>query len=129
MPIATQEDSIVKNSVDTLPQEVRGTLVYVTAAPILAVWTLVSALPLFNAAGAWGAPLQVLTHLTFLGGGALGLLGGLAVLKWVAAAPETAGWKQWQPDSDRTRLTRVVLITAYALAWMTAYAFFVVATL
>lgn len=119
---------MLRNSPDTLADDVRGTLVYSAAAPTLAVWALVSFIPLFNVAAAWGSPLVVTGHFAFFGAGAIGLAGMLAAVNWMKAAPSSADWKDWQPTDQDKRLRRAGLLTLYALAWLTAYALFASAT-
>ena len=87
------------------------------AAPVLAVWMLVSFLPMVSMIRAWGDPGQVLIALAFLATGALSLLIaaiGYRLITWqksTAPIPST---------SQRTR--RTLFISGYAVVWMTLYA-------
>jgi uncharacterized membrane protein len=97
------------------------TIVYAAAAPILVTWLLVSFMPLFSAFGAWGSATNVLIHLGFFGIGAVVLAVLPLMAKWMVAQPSFASA---QP-TDRSKSTRnVLLITIYALVWMTAYGWF-----
>ncbi|NBB92303.1 MAG: hypothetical protein GVY32_03945 [Gammaproteobacteria bacterium] len=92
-------------------------VVWCIAAPILSVWALLSMLPVVSLIRAWGDPGQSLIALAFLATGALGLVGGAVVYRWLrwdqAAAPVV---------SSETRTIRAVALSAYALVWMALYA-------
>ena len=119
---------MLRNTPDTLAQDVRGAIAYTAAAPTLAVWALVSFIPLFSAAGAWGAPLQVFAHIGFFATGAVGLASMAAMARWMSAVPESAGWKEWRSVDLDVRVKRISILTLYAVAWITAYIIFAAAT-
>lgn len=92
-------------------------VLWCVAAPILSVWTLLSLLPVVSLIRAWGSPAEALVALAFLATGALGLLAGAVVYRWLrsdqAAAPVV---------SSETRTIRAVTLSAYSLVWMACYA-------
>lgn len=86
------------------------------AAPILAVWALVSLLPMVSLIGAWGNALEALIALAFLATGALGLAAGAfgyRLLLW--------GKTPARAVSSEIRTLRVVAFSAYAVIWMALY--------
>ncbi|MEM8878618.1 MAG: hypothetical protein AAGD23_12220 [Pseudomonadota bacterium] len=119
---------MLRNSPDTLAQDVRGTLAYTSAAPTLGAWALISFVPLVSAAGAWGAPLQVLAHMGFFATGAAGLASFALLVRWMRAAPESADWKEWRPSDLDARVKRISILTLYAIVWIAAYLIFATTT-
>jgi hypothetical protein len=105
------------------------TIVYAIAAPTLLVWALVSFVPLFNVAAAWGSLWLVLGHIAFFGAGAIGLLATIVSANWMQASPRGDEWQFFRPIDKTERVRRIGLVTMYALTWMTAYGFFVAVTL
>ncbi len=92
-------------------------IVWCIATPILGTWLLVSFLPLFTAIGAWGDPMEVLVALAFLASSGISVLA--AAIGYRLATWNRAGASN-PPTADRTRW--VLLLSAYALVWMTLYA-------
>lgn len=86
------------------------------AAPILAVWVLVSLLPMVSLIRAWGDALEVFISLAFVATGALGLAAGAfgyRLLLW--------GRTPARAVSSGTRTLRVVALSAYAVIWIALY--------
>lgn len=92
-------------------------VVWCISAPILAVWALVSVLPLFSLIGAWGDAVAVLIALAFLATSALGLVSAVLVYRLLLWNNTTA-----RIASPETRTLRAVALSAYALVWMAFYA-------
>jgi len=87
------------------------------AVPVLAVWALVSFLPLVSVLRAWGDFLDVLVAFGFLGTGALGLAAAAIALRWMMVDGTT------RPASTLgARTLRAVALAAYAAVWMALYA-------
>ena len=114
-----------RNYEDTLGRDARDISVWTVATPVLPVWALVSFLPLFNAPAAYGSVAQVLAHTAFFGTGAIGLLGGYMMYRWMLA---DAARRQINIPTRAQRMRRVVLLTVYAIIWMALYFGFVSAT-
>lgn len=92
-------------------------IIWCIAAPILAVWALLSLLPIVSVIRAWGSTGDVLIALAFLATGALGL----------AAAAIAYRLMLWERTTlpittTESRTRRVIALSAYALVWMSLYA-------
>lgn len=90
-------------------------VVWCVATPVLAVFALVSLLPIASLIGAWGDPLSSLIALAFLGTSAVALLAaaaGYRLLLWNHVARSV---------SPAARTMRVICLSVYGLIWMTAY--------
>lgn len=102
-------------------QQPEGTInqliVWCVAAPILSVWALVSLLPMVSLIRAWGSVGESMIALAFLATGAVGLAGGALGYRWLLwrgrAVPVA---------SSETRAFRAVVLSAYAVIWMSLYA-------
>ncbi|NBD96169.1 MAG: hypothetical protein GVY11_06820 [Gammaproteobacteria bacterium] len=95
---------------------IRDLIVWCVATPILSVWALISLLPMVSVIRAWGDAADVFIALAFLATSALGLAAGAAsyrLLLWTAATNETV--------SREARTARVLVLSVYALVWLTAY--------
>jgi len=92
-------------------------VVWGIAAPILAVWVLVSTLPFVSVIRAWGDAGQVLIALAFLATGAVGFIAaaiGYRLVLWNGTTRPAA--------TSQERTMRVSALSAYALVWMAFYA-------
>jgi hypothetical protein len=87
------------------------------AVPILAIWALVSFLPLVSILRAWGDFVDVLVAFGFLGTGALGLAAAAIALRWMMGDGKTQA-----VSTLGVRTLRAVALAAYAAVWMALYA-------
>ncbi len=92
-------------------------VVWCIAGPILAVWALVSLLPLVSVLRAWGDFTDVIVAFGFLGTGAFGVIAAAIGYRWLL-------WgKQTVPGSTlESRTLRAVALAAYAAVWLALYA-------
>ncbi len=92
-------------------------IIWSIAAPILAVWALISLLPIVSVIRAWGDFGEVLIALAFLATGALGLVAaaiGYRLLLWERTTVPSA--------TTAFRTLRAAALALYALVWMALYA-------
>lgn len=92
-------------------------IVWSIAAPILAIWTLLSLLPMVSVLRAWGSVGEVLVALGFLATGAFGLIAGAIAYRLLLWDSTTLSL----PTAE-SRALRVFVLSAYALVWMALYA-------
>ncbi len=92
-------------------------VIWSLSVPILATWTLISALPAVSVLRVWGDFLDVMVALGFLSTGAFGLIAAAMVYRWFLADRFSA-----LAPSLEDRTFRIVALTAYAIVWMAFYA-------
>jgi len=100
-----------------LRNSINQTMVWCVAAPILSLWALISFLPIASVIEAWGDVGEVLIALAFLATGALGFIGaavGYRLLLWDK--------KTVAVTSAETRTRRALVLTLYAVAWLSLFA-------
>lgn len=102
-----------ENAKSSIPELV----VWTICAPVLAVWALVSFLPIVSVIGAWGDVVGVLVALAFLATGAVGLIAAAVGYRWLLRDPSSTPLA-----TSATRTMRIAALSAYAVVWMALYA-------
>lgn len=97
----------------SLKDEFKTALIWCVAAPVFAIWPIISLLPIVSAISAWGNPVEVLIALAFFSTGGAALLIGYGCYQLLlreGTVPAVV------PDAARRK--RVLLLTGYAVLWL-----------
>ncbi|MEM9744021.1 MAG: hypothetical protein AAF918_15160 [Pseudomonadota bacterium] len=106
--------------------EFQTIILWSVATLLFCLWAPASFFPIVGAARAWGDPAAVLIQLAFFATGVFGLLVAFLAVQWLRVPqPQTEESEDRQGPSNR--LTRIKVLTLYAVVWLTAYSWLTLA--